>query len=187
MSDEIPVFSNVRKTAEPMGYKPDRKQVLVITNDSTVFLTKKWVSAYEMFGGRLTEVKNLVERLSEHAQMSFGIISGQYGFIPANYVVMPYDNVPSDKAGYLELQERTDYAGKIEFVTKGFFDRIVVCVPKDMFDILKTRLPDNRVIAVTSPEYEEYCNMRGWTFLPRSGARVGNENADRIEEIVRSL
>lgn len=185
MSD-IPVLNGVRGP-EPVGYVPQRKQVLVITNDSTVFLTDRWVSAYEMFGGRVTEVKNLVERLSEHAQVSFGIISGQYGFVPANYVVMRYPNVPSCREEYQEAQDRTDYAGKIAFLTRGFFDRIVVCVPKDMFAIIRDSLPDGRVIAVTSPEFEDYCVGRGWTFLPRSGARVGSANADRIEGIVRSL
>ena len=101
MSD-IPVLNGVRGP-EPVEYVPQRKQVLVITNDSTVFLTDRWVSAYEMFGGRVTEVKNLVERLSEHAQVSFGIISGQYGFVPANYVVMRYSNVPSCREEFLDF------------------------------------------------------------------------------------
>ena len=70
---------------------------------------------------------------------------------------------------------------------QNFFDRIIVCVPKDMFAIIKDSLPDGKVIAVTNPCYEEECTRRGWTYLHRSGARVGKENAERIREIVRSL
>ena len=45
--------------------RPPTKRVLVISNDSTVFLKNGFVSAFEMFGGRLTEVKNLVARLND--------------------------------------------------------------------------------------------------------------------------
>ena len=192
MTGDIPVMNggcSCSGSAQPVGYKKNEgeRYVLVITNDSTVFTTKRWVSAEEMFAGRMTEVKNLVSSLSEVSSVSFGIISGKYGFIPSNYVVMPYDNVPECKEDYEELQNRTDYAGKIEFVTRGFFDRIVVCVPKDMFALIKDSLPDDKVIAVTNPCYEEECSRRGWTYLHRNGARVGNENAKRIREIVESL
>ncbi len=189
MSDEIPLVCGGASKVQPVAYqkKEGERFVLVITNDSTVFTTKRWVSAEEMFGGRLTEVKNLVHSLTEVSNVSFGIISGKYGFIPANYVVMPYDNVPECKEDYEELQERTDYAEKIRYVCQNFFDRIIVCVPKDMFAIIKGSLPDGKVIAVTNACYEAECAERGWTYLPRVGARVGKENAERIKGIVESL
>ena len=91
------------------------------------------------------------------------------------------------KEDYEELQERTDYAEKIRYVCQRFFDKIVVCVPKDMFAIIKDSFPDGKVIAVTNPCYEEECAKRGWVYLPRVGARVGKDNAERIREIVDSL
>ena len=189
MSDEIPLVGGCAPKVQPVAFqkKEGDRYVLVITNDSTVFTTTRWVSAFDMFAGRMTEVKNLVESLSEISHVSFGIISGKYGFVPSNYVVMPYDNVPGCKEDYEELQERTDYAEKIRYVCQNFFDRIVVCVPKDMFAIIKDSLPNGKVIAVTNPCYEEECTSRGWTYLHRNGARVGKENAERIREIVRSL
>ena len=189
MSEEIPVINNSTQKVEPIPYRKRKgvHNVLVITNDSTVFLTDKWVSAFEMFGGRVTEVEKLVCDIEEICYVSFGIISGRFGFIPADYVVMPYDNVPSCKEDYEELQERTDYAGKIRQFTVEAFDKIVVCVPKDMFAIIKDSLPDGRVIAVTNEIYKEECARRGWTYLPRVGARVGNENHEKILEIIRAL
>lgn len=189
MSEEIPVINNPTPKVEPIPYRKRKgvHNVLVITNDSTVFLTDKWVSAFEMFGGRVTEVEKLVCDIEEICYVSFGIISGRFGFIPADYVVMPYDNVPSCKEDYEELQERTDYAGKIRQFTVEAFDKIVVCVPKDMFAIIKDSLPDGRVIAVTNEIYKEECARRGWTYLPRVGARVGNENHEKILEIIRAL
>lgn len=170
---------------QPVGYKGGRR-ILVISNDSTVFLKNGFVSAFEMFGGRLTEVKNLVERLDEVCDVSFAIISGKFGFIPANYVVMKYDNVPSCKEEYEELQERKDFVGHTEFIANAF-DKIIVCVPKDMFSMLMPVLPNGRVIAVTNEIYKEECQKRGWTYYPRKGARVGNENADAIVEQIKEF
>ena len=176
--------------AEPVGFRPPTKRVLVISNDSTVFLSNGFVSAFEMFGGRLTEVKNLVARLNDVCDISFAIISGEFGFIPANYVVRKYDRVPSCKEEYEELQERKDFVGQTRFITQAF-DRIIVCVPKDMFAMLIPALPKERVIAVTNECYRDVCEQNGWTFYLRKGARVGDANADaivkQIEEYVNSF
>lgn len=188
MTDDIPVINQTKKV-QPIEYKKKEGEhhVLVITNDSTVFLTDRWVSAFEMFGGRATEVEKLVCDIEEICNVSFGIISGRFGFIPADYVVMPYDEVPSCKEDYEDLQERKDYAGAIRKMVTPIFDKVVVCVPKDMFAIIMDSLPRGRVIAVTSKDFEQDCIDRGWTFLPRSGARVGDENKEKILEIIRSL
>ena len=176
--------------AEPIGYKPVTKRILVISNDSTVFLSNGFVSAFEMFGGRLTEVKNLVARLNDVCDISFAIISGEFGFIPANYVVRRYDRVPSCKEDYEELQERKDFVGQTRFITQAF-DRVIVCVPKDMFAMLIPALPKGKVIAVTNECFKEECERNGWTYYPRKGARVGDANADaivkQIEEYVNSF
>ncbi len=163
-------------------------KVLVISNDSEVFLKTGITSAFEMFGGRLTEVKNLVARLDPVCDISFGIISGFFGFVPANYSIAPYSKVPSCKEEYQALQDAKDYVGQIQYISQAF-DRIVVCVPKDMFKILTDgdAFQYGKVIAVTSQDFEGLCKERGWVFLPRSGARVGSANADRIVEIVESL
>ena len=170
--------------------RPPTKRVLVISNDSTVFLKNGFVSAFEMFGGRLTEVKNLVARLNDVCDISFAIISGEFGFIPANYVVRKYDRVPSCKEEYEELQERKDFVGQTRFITQAF-DRIIVCVPKDMFSMLIPALPKGRVLAVTNECYKEVCEKNGWSYYLRKGARVGDANADaivkEIEEYVNSI
>ncbi len=165
--------------AEPIGYKPNTKRILVLSNDSTVFLSNGFVSAFEMFGGRLTEVKRLVERLDEVCDISFAIISGEFGFIPANYVVRKYDRVPSCKEEYEDLQKRKDFVGHAKFICQAF-DKIIVCVPKDMFAMLIPALPKGRVIAVTNECFREECEKNGWTFYLRKGARVGDSNADAI-------
>ena len=84
------------------------KRILIVTNDSTVFTAKnKLATAFEMFEGRMTEVKKLVARLDTAVKdngdklcdVSFGVITTKYGFVPGNYNIPGYDEVKSDKAG----------------------------------------------------------------------------------------
>lgn len=171
---------------------PD-KRVLVITNDSAVFLSERWVSAFDMFGGRMTEVKNLVTELGCKCDVSMGVVSGRFGFIPANYVVMPYPWCPESKEDFELLQSKRDFIGAIEKTVnmkvedQDMYERIIVCVPKVLFGMIKDVLPDGRVIAVTNPQFKEECGERGWTYYKRSGSRVGKKNAEKIIREIESL
>ena len=95
------------------------KRILIVTNDSTVFTAKnKLATAFEMFEGRMTEVKKLVARLDTAVKdngdklcdVSFGVITTKYGFVPGNYNITGYDEVMSDKAGYQDCEERKQFA-----------------------------------------------------------------------------
>ncbi|MDO5853002.1 MAG: hypothetical protein Q4Q62_02860 [Thermoplasmata archaeon] len=173
------------------------KRILIVTNDSTVFLMRNRIaSAFEMFGGRVTEVKNLVKRLDtavdekgrKLCDVSFGVITTQYGFVPGNYQITDYADVMSDKAGYIAADERRHFVEQTSFLMKPF-DKVVLCVPNDMFQMFLDRgeMPDGTLIAVTSPRFKEACEQHGWTWMERKGARVGDANADEIERIVREL
>ncbi len=173
------------------------KRILIVTNDSTVFLQKgRIVSAFELFGGRMTEVKNLVARLDtaknakggKLCDVSFGVITTQYGFVPGNYVIRDYPEVMHDRAGYIAVDEQKGYVEQVSFLMKPY-DKVVLCVPNDMFEMFLERgeMPDDVLIAVTSPKFKDECEKHGWTWLERKGARVGSGNADEIERIVREL
>lgn len=173
------------------------KRILIVTNDSTVFLQKgRVVSAFELFGGRMTEVKNLVARLDtavddrgrKLCDVSFGVITTEYGFVPGNYVIRDYPEVMHDKAGYAEADARRGYVEQVSFLMRPY-DKVVMCVPNDMFEMFLERreMPDDVLIAVTSPRFRDACGEHGWTWLERKGARVGSGNADEIERIVREL
>src|SRR5574344_2671431 len=102
--------------------------VLVITNDSTVFLKDGIASAFEMFGGRPQEVKNLVAQLdtaqkkdgSKLCEVSFGMVTSRFGYVPANYTVMPYpeEAVMATPEDYERVQEQKDYLGVISYTSK---------------------------------------------------------------------
>ncbi len=170
----------------PDTVEGSKKKILVITNDSTVFLKDAFIPAFDMFGGRCTEVKNLFTRISAITDASMGFISGKFGFVPSNYVVMKYDFVPSCKEDYEKLQEEKDFVGQIAFLAKPF-DKVVLCVPKDMFAMLIPSFPDGKLIAVTNEMYKDVCREHNWSFYPRKGARVGNENADAIIKEIENL
>lgn len=171
------------------------KQILVITNDSTVFLKSGLASAFEMFGGRVTEVKELVARLDtaskddrKMCEVSFGLISSHFGFVPGNYTIAPYDRVMSSKEDYEAVQERKNYLDTLGYVASPF-DKVVVCVPKAMFAMMleNDTLPEGKVIAVTSPDFKDECDGRGWTFLERRGARIGNANSEAIFRMIEEI
>jgi len=162
-------------------------RVLVITNDSTVFLKDGVCSAKDMFGGRVTEVRNFCNRLSKICDVSMGIISGRFGFVPGEYVVMPYREITDTPDSYLRLQEEKDYATKINIVSRPF-DRIAAFVPKAMMAILldNDAFP-RKVIAVTDTVFKEEFERRGWSWYERSGARIGKANADKIFSELKKL
>lgn len=174
-----------------------RKRVLIVTNDSTVFLVKNRIAtAFEIFGGRMTEVKKLVERLDtaendkgdKLCDVSFGVITTKYGFVPGNYQIMEYPHVMSNRDEYIQADLDKDFVSQTSFMMKPF-DKVVICVPKDMFAMFleADEIDYGKLIAVTSPEFKDECEKRGWTWLERKGARVGDANADEIERLVREL
>jgi len=153
-------------------------KVLVITNDSTVFRYEE-SSAEEIFGGRVTEVKNLKRRIYEICETSFGIVSGKYGFISGDRVITRYEEVPDSEIEYKRLQERTDFAGWIQTVSENF-DVILLFIPKEMMRIIMKEDLKGKIIASTSLEFKEEFERMGWSFYERKGARIGKKNADRI-------
>ncbi|MCL2032820.1 MAG: hypothetical protein FWG96_06090 [Methanomassiliicoccaceae archaeon] len=168
------------------------RSVLVITNDSTVFLKKGLATAFEMFGGHVEEIKKLVARLDtakkdgrKMCDVSFGLISTRFGFVPGNYVITNYDDVMSNKKDYERVQKEKNYLEQLNQVSI-YFDRIVLCVPKDMFAMMleDETFMHGKVIAVTSPIFEEECTKRGWVYLKRPGPRLGAENAEKVFKII---
>jgi hypothetical protein len=173
------------------------KRILIVTNDSKVFKDKnKLLSAFDMFEGRATEVKNLVARLDtaknekggKLCDVSYGVITARYGFVPGNYMITGYDETMDTREEFLAVNEKKQFVEQVSYLTRPF-DKVIFCIPKEMFRLfLEPGLIDyGKLIAVTNPEFEEECRMRDWIYLERKGARVGNENADRIEEIIREL
>ena len=171
-------------------------RIMVVTNDSTVFRSKGIDSAFNMFGGRATEVKNLVARLDtavdengkKLCDVSYGVITTRYGFGPGNYVVDSYSRVMANREEYEYIDDNKHYVEQVSYLSRPF-DKVIMCIPKDMFALFLERgdIWDGKLIAVTSPDFKEECEKRGWTYLERKGARVGNENADEIERLIREL
>ena len=182
---------------EPIPAPPSGKKcVLIVTNDSEVFLSNKLEEAGNLFGGRLTEVKNFYERInSEFGEkgtgeltVSFAVISTLFGFVPSNYMISRYSYVMNCKEQYIAAQERKDYAGIMGYISNAY-DLVLVCVPKEMFRILaeKGALIKGKTVAVTAKEFEPMCKENGWIYLERKGARLGKENSEKVRELIAGL
>jgi len=174
-----------------------KKRILIVTNDSKVFKDKnKLLSAFEMFEGRATEVKNLVARLDlakddkggKLCDVSYGVITARYGFVPGNYMITGYDETMDTREEFMKVDANKQFVDQVSYLTRPF-DKVIFCMPKEMFRLFleADQIDNGKLIAVTNPEFERDCLDRDWIYLERKGARVGNENADRIEELVREL
>jgi len=173
------------------------KRILIVTNDSKVFKDKnRLLSAFEMFEGRATEVKNLVARLDtavddkgkKLCDVSYGVITARYGFVPGNYMITGYDETMDTREEFKAVDEKKSFVDQVSYLTRPF-DKVIFCMPKEMFRLFLEAdgIDNGKLIAVTNPEFEEECRKRDWIYLERKGARVGSENADRIEQLVREL
>jgi hypothetical protein len=176
--------------------KSDKKKLLIVTNDSEAFLSKKLEAAGDLFGGRVTEIKDFVKSMeSEFGKegndtwvVSFGIISTLFGFVPSTYCITQYSYAMNNKEQYQAVQDRKDYAGTLEYVSRGY-DKVLVCVPKEMFRIMVDNFAfhKGKIIAVTSKEFEGVCKEYDWVFLERKGARLGKENAEKVRQVIRDI
>ncbi|MDR1955067.1 MAG: hypothetical protein LBP82_03860 [Candidatus Methanoplasma sp.] len=170
------------------------RSVLVVTNDSTVFLKKGLATAFEMFGGRAAEIKKLVTKLDnakkdgrKMCDVSYGVISTRFGFVHGSLVITNYEEVMSKKEDYERVQKEKDYLGQLNQISM-YFDRVIVCVPKDMFAMMlgDETFQHGKVIAVTCPLFQGECANRGWVFLERKGSRLGTRNAEEIFRIIEN-
>ena len=159
-------------------------KILVVTNDSTVFRYEE-AKAEDMFGGRLTEVRNLKNKISEVCESELSVISGEYGFVRGEEVIKRYVDVPDTLSDYLRTEEKTKFATDVSELTRSF-DVTLIFVPKEMMRILMRKELHGMVIAVTNPEFKEEFRRRGWYHLERRGARIGRENFRTIYGIIFS-
>ncbi|MDR0309518.1 MAG: hypothetical protein LBH88_02005 [Candidatus Methanoplasma sp.] len=173
--------------------KANPKSILVLTNDSTVFLKKGLATAFEMFGGRAEEVKKLVARLDtakkdgrKMCDAYYGVISTRFGYVHGDHVITSYSGVMSSREDYERVQKEKDYIGQVKQASI-YFDMVIVCVPRDMFAMMLEgdTFLRGKVIAVTCPDFEEECKKRNWIYLERRGARLGKENAEKIFELIK--
>ena len=139
-------------------------RILIVTNDSTVFRSKGIDSAFNMFGGRATEGKNLVSRLDtavdengkKLCDVSYGVITTRYGFVPGNYVIDSYPRVMSNREEYEFVNEAKNFVEQVSYLSRPF-DKTIFCIPKDMFAMFleADQIWNDKLIAVTSPALKE--------------------------------
>jgi hypothetical protein len=197
------------------GSGAEDMRTLIITNDSQMFLpgwmgnpkrgvgyeeyknslsfgtdqVEVYLPAWEMFGGRFTEIRRLRERLSEMVPTDLDIISGEYGLISSEMTICPYDRPMDSPTEVLGLESRTRFSSDV--VRRiGEHGLTVVLLPKAFVSFLLDKGSFECMehgIVITSPSLFDRFEGDGILLLERMGARVGSKNAERVIGHVRSL
>jgi hypothetical protein len=103
-------------------------------------------------------------------------------------MITGYEETMDTREEFMAVDANKGYVEQVSYLTRPF-DKTIFCMPKEMFRLFleMDAIENGKLIAVTNPEFEEECKKRDWVYLERKGARVGNENADKIEELIREL
>ncbi len=145
------------------------------------FLEDYRAPAKEFFGGRFTEVRNLASSLPG---AELAVISGRYGLVDGEELLLPYRCYVESKEEVGMLQRRTRF---VEALQSRHADHdLLLFLPRAFMECILSRWqgPMDRTIAVTSPSLFPELESRGAACLPRRGPRVGSANAESIRRMV---
>jgi len=145
-----------------------------------------------MFAGLFSEIRLFHEILNENYDADLYIISGRYGLIHSEKIIVPYHYHLKTYDDLQELNDNTKfYNGIIQACT--YSDYVCIFVNKLTFkylinnNILKDIPLRTRIIAVTSTQFKSQIHNRNHFFYPRRGvARIGKENQKLIELVLRN-
>ncbi len=138
--------------------------------------------ATEMFGGRFTEVRNLASAISG---AGMAIISGRYGLVGEEDLLLPYRCYVESRQDVELLQQRTGFMESLR-QQHAHNDVLLLFLPRAYLEHLLTHWQGSmdRMLVVTSPRLFPELEARGATCLPRRGPRVGSANAEAVRRMV---
>lgn len=145
--------------------------------------------ARKMFTGMFTEVREFKEQLAEQACVSLHIISGRYGLLDENELIVPYVSNINDIEALKELDNRTCFSSKMaEYANKA--DIIIMLLPIHYINYLMSKnwftIPSymTKIIMVSSKHFkDQFSDMPNIIVLERKGvARIGATNKKMIIE-----
>jgi hypothetical protein len=143
--------------------------------------------ARTMFAGMFTEVREFKDCLSNYADTSLYIISGRYGLLRDDEIIIPYVSKISNPKDIEALEKRTNFSQRM--IEKAIdSDVILICLPTYFISYLLTinwfsRLdPNSLVVLVSSKHFKEiFSDMQNVKLLERKGvARIGSPNKEEI-------
>lgn len=149
--------------------------------------------ARTMFAGMFTEVRDFKDNLSNY-NISLYIISGRYGLLGEDEVIIPYVSNISSVNDIEILDKRTGFSQRmLEKTTESTI--VIILLPIqfisylltiDWFSLLNS---NSTIVLVTSKHFKEkFSDMPNIKLLERRGvARMGSYNREEIISIIESL
>ena len=135
--------------------------------------------AGEIFGGRYSELRHFLRRLSSCREARAAIVTHAYGLVDGEEMISPYQ-------GYCEGGEIAAVESRhgIAAAVRSRCDEaegVLVCLPRDLLEFLLDRevLPLEKCMVVAAPSLHprlEGCSL----LMERSGARLGKKNASKV-------
>ncbi len=150
--------------------------------------------AKNMYAGMFFEVRDLVDSLNKISKVSLYIISGRYGLLEENDLIIPYSFSIKSESDLIQLDTKHSFVNKMK--EKAIDADIVICLLPSYFIkyLLKVnwfeKLDSKKtVILVSSKNLEQsFVHSLNVKLLERKGvARIGKLNRNAILELVKSL
>lgn len=180
-------------------------KVLIITNESEIFLVQDdngrhsrryaqlseeessgMVPAKELFGGRFTEVRSFRDRISRKVYAEMAIITKGNGLIEGRTLIKPYLGYVSTYQDICDTEEKYALCENLRKMMDGYHITIF-CIPKNILSFFIDRdvfSIKSKIIFITSRDLDIRLHNDSYILLPRRGARVGRDNAQKIEQIL---
>lgn len=149
--------------------------------------------ARTMFAGMFTEVRDFKDNLS-NCNISLYIISGRYGLLGEDEIIIPYVSNISSTNDIEILDKRTGFSQRmLEKTTES--NIVIILLPIqfisylltiDWFSLLNS---NSTIVLVTSKHFKEkFSDMPNIKLLERRGvARMGSYNREEIISIIESV
>jgi len=149
--------------------------------------------AKTMFAGMFTEIREFKDNLSNYNIFLY-IISGRYGLLGEDEVIIPYVSNISAINDIQILDKRTGFSQKMLKETTES-NVIIVLLPRHFISYLLSinwfslLNPNSTIVLVTSKQFKDsFSDMPNIKLLERKGvARMGSYNREEINSIIESL
>lgn len=151
-------------------------------------------SAKNMYAGMFIEVRDLVDSLNKISKASLFVISGRYGLLEENDLIIPYSFSIKSESDLIQLDTKHSFVNKMN--EKATDADIIMCfLPSYFIKFLLNvnwfkKLDSNKtVILVSSKNLEQsFVHSSNIKLLERKGVtRIGKQNRDAILELVKSF
>jgi len=142
-----------------------------------------------MFSGNFSEIREFSNYLEKYGNVKINILSGRYGMIDGDRIIIPYNYHLNSEHKLTELDNKTNFARAIQVVCEKS-DIIIISLPAYILEyIIKKNIfiPKNKSlrIVVCGNYFLNVMKESGFIAFPRLGvARLGKDTRHKIINLI---